>query len=72
MSCILDDLVYMREDHLLKEYILNETGKIYSGSWNSISSKPWSFGQVFCLFHSHTVDLLNLYILNHYIMITEL
>jgi hypothetical protein len=41
-----DDFVYMYEEKLLKEYILNETGKIYSGSYKKISPKPWVFGQV--------------------------
>ncbi|XP_060561323.1 hemocyte protein-glutamine gamma-glutamyltransferase-like isoform X2 [Ruditapes philippinarum] len=40
-----DDFVYMYEEKLLKEYILNETGKIYSGSYKKISPKPWVFGQ---------------------------
>ena len=41
-----DDQVYMPESKLLEEYIMNETGKIYSGSYKKISPKPWNFGQV--------------------------
>lgn len=40
-----DDQVYMPESKLLEEYIMNETGKIYSGSYKKISPKPWNFGQ---------------------------
>ncbi|XP_053402717.1 hemocyte protein-glutamine gamma-glutamyltransferase-like [Mercenaria mercenaria] len=40
-----DDLVYMYEENLLGEYILNDTGKIYSGNYKMISPKPWVFGQ---------------------------
>ncbi|KAL4235097.1 hypothetical protein ACF0H5_006735 [Mactra antiquata] len=41
------DQVYMidKNGHLLNEYILNETGKIYSGNYHRISPKPWVFGQ---------------------------
>ena len=27
------------------EYLLNEVGKIYGGSHNSIKGRPWIFGQ---------------------------
>ncbi|KAH3768656.1 hemocyte protein-glutamine gamma-glutamyltransferase-like [Dreissena polymorpha] len=40
-----EDGVFMKDEHLLNEYILNETGKIYSGSHKRISPKPWVFGQ---------------------------
>ena len=36
----------MYEEKLLEEYILNGTGKIYSGNSRKISPKPWVFGQV--------------------------
>lgn len=39
-----DDTVYM-DENLLKEYVLNESGKIYAGSLRKISAKPWEFGQ---------------------------
>lgn len=41
-----DDAVYLPDEQLLKEYILNETGKIYIGNKTSIREKPWNFGQV--------------------------
>ncbi|XP_059152311.1 annulin-like [Physella acuta] len=40
-----DDLVYMNDQNLLKEYILNENGQIYSGNKTTITSKPWNFAQ---------------------------
>ena len=39
-------MVYMPNEKDLKEYVLNETGKIYSGTSRKISPKPWNFGQV--------------------------
>ncbi|XP_041376717.1 uncharacterized protein LOC121389177 [Gigantopelta aegis] len=40
-----DDAVYMSDTALLDEYVLNDSGVIYRGSTNSISLKPWYFGQ---------------------------
>ncbi|XP_059179199.1 hemocyte protein-glutamine gamma-glutamyltransferase-like [Physella acuta] len=40
-----DDLVYMKDTTLLKEYVMNDVGKIYSGTKNSITGKPWNFAQ---------------------------
>ncbi|KAH9499761.1 hypothetical protein Btru_077760 [Bulinus truncatus] len=40
-----DDQVYMNDPELLKEYVLNEIGKLYVGSQSNITSKPWNFGQ---------------------------
>ncbi|XP_059154439.1 hemocyte protein-glutamine gamma-glutamyltransferase-like [Physella acuta] len=40
-----DDSVYMEDATLLKEYVMNETGKIYIGTKNSITEKPWNFAQ---------------------------
>jgi hypothetical protein len=36
----------MKDGDLLKEYILNETGKLYGGSAKKITFIPWNFGQV--------------------------
>uniref|UniRef100_A0A8C4Q815 protein-glutamine gamma-glutamyltransferase n=1 Tax=Eptatretus burgeri TaxID=7764 RepID=A0A8C4Q815_EPTBU len=41
----IDDTVYMEGEDEKKEYILNETGKLYIGSSNDISSRSWNFGQ---------------------------
>uniref|UniRef100_A0A0B7A7F1 protein-glutamine gamma-glutamyltransferase n=1 Tax=Arion vulgaris TaxID=1028688 RepID=A0A0B7A7F1_9EUPU len=48
-----DDTVYMPDEALLNEYILNEVGRIFIGSKTSISSKPWNFAQ----FESHILDV---------------
>lgn len=40
------DSVYLPDEELLEEYILNENGLLYQGSWDQISSLPWNFGQV--------------------------
>nr|KAI8763459.1 hemocyte protein-glutamine gamma-glutamyltransferase-like isoform X2 [Biomphalaria glabrata] len=40
-----DDIVYMSDSDLLNEYVLNDIGKLYTGSQNNITSKPWNFGQ---------------------------
>ncbi|CAG5134108.1 unnamed protein product [Candidula unifasciata] len=40
-----DDAVFMPEEKLLDEYILNETGRIFSGTSTSITARPWNFGQ---------------------------
>ncbi|XP_041375414.1 protein-glutamine gamma-glutamyltransferase K-like [Gigantopelta aegis] len=40
-----DDMVYMPNERELKEYVLNESGKIYSGTARKITPKPWNFGQ---------------------------
>ncbi|XP_060606391.1 protein-glutamine gamma-glutamyltransferase K-like [Ruditapes philippinarum] len=39
------DQVFMSNDELLGEYVMNETGKIYNGSSQNISFMPWNFGQ---------------------------
>lgn len=40
-----DDLVYMGIEELLNEYILNESGAIWSGNHRQMGVKPWNFGQ---------------------------
>ncbi|XP_069102902.1 LOW QUALITY PROTEIN: hemocyte protein-glutamine gamma-glutamyltransferase-like [Argopecten irradians] len=40
-----DDQVYLHDDKLLDEYIMNETGKIYVGNTKSIYGRGWSFDQ---------------------------
>jgi hypothetical protein len=34
------------DSELLKEYVLNEDGEIYVGSYRSIMPRKWLFGQV--------------------------
>ncbi|CAL8262466.1 unnamed protein product [Merluccius merluccius] len=40
-----DDLVYLPDESLLQEYVMNEYGVIYTGSSDSIHGLPWNFGQ---------------------------
>uniref|UniRef100_A0A8C4QRI7 protein-glutamine gamma-glutamyltransferase n=1 Tax=Eptatretus burgeri TaxID=7764 RepID=A0A8C4QRI7_EPTBU len=40
-----DDVVYLESDLERTEYVLNETGIIFQGTQNQISSRPWVFGQ---------------------------
>ncbi|GFO34754.1 glutamine gamma-glutamyltransferase k [Plakobranchus ocellatus] len=40
-----DDQVYMEKTDDLKEYISNEVGLVFSGSYKNIESKPWDYGQ---------------------------
>ncbi|NWR55134.1 TGM4 glutamyltransferase, partial [Bucorvus abyssinicus] len=40
-----DDNVFLDDEAQRKEYVLNDTGCIYTGSAYSIYSRPWNFGQ---------------------------
>ncbi|CAG2211786.1 TGM1 [Mytilus edulis] len=40
-----DDQVFMGTEQLLDEYILNESGAIWSGNYRQMGVKPWNFGQ---------------------------
>ncbi|XP_010137307.1 PREDICTED: protein-glutamine gamma-glutamyltransferase 4, partial [Buceros rhinoceros silvestris] len=40
-----DDVVFLDDEAKRKEYVLNDTGCIYTGSAYSIYSRPWNFGQ---------------------------
>uniref|UniRef100_A0A8C4S026 protein-glutamine gamma-glutamyltransferase n=1 Tax=Erpetoichthys calabaricus TaxID=27687 RepID=A0A8C4S026_ERPCA len=48
-----DDPVYLPQQQMLQEYILNENGILFQGSWNNIYSVPWNFGQ----FEREMVDI---------------
>ncbi|XP_064598834.1 uncharacterized protein LOC135465525 [Liolophura sinensis] len=54
-----DDLVYNNDKTDIEEYVMAETGKIYSGSSKQISAKPWNFGQ----FQGNVLDCA-IYVLN--------
>ena len=43
---VSEDLVYLDDEDLLDEYVMNESGKIYSGNYKQIGYKTWNFGQV--------------------------
>ncbi|XP_017761962.1 PREDICTED: hemocyte protein-glutamine gamma-glutamyltransferase-like, partial [Eufriesea mexicana] len=40
-----EDLVYMEDEQLLDEYVLNDVGKIWVGPWGSSRGREWVFGQ---------------------------
>ncbi|XP_033726364.1 hemocyte protein-glutamine gamma-glutamyltransferase-like [Pecten maximus] len=40
-----DDQVYLHDDKLLEEYVLNDIGKIFVGNCKNIYGRPWSFAQ---------------------------
>ncbi|GAB1865095.1 Hemocyte protein-glutamine gamma-glutamyltransferase [Camponotus japonicus] len=40
-----EDLVFMEDEQLLDEYILNDVGKIWVGPWGSSRGREWVFGQ---------------------------
>lgn len=44
-SCPEDD-VYLPSEALLREYIMCDYGFVYKGQANSITSRPWNYGQV--------------------------
>ncbi|XP_061630916.1 protein-glutamine gamma-glutamyltransferase 2 [Phyllopteryx taeniolatus] len=48
-----DDAVYLPDEKLLQEYIMNEHGIIYVGSSDYISSRHWHFGQ----FEENVMDI---------------
>ncbi|XP_042352869.1 protein-glutamine gamma-glutamyltransferase 2 [Plectropomus leopardus] len=48
-----DDVVYLPDESLLREYILNEDGVIFMGSSDSIKRVPWSYGQ----FEDYVMDI---------------
>ncbi|XP_029010677.1 protein-glutamine gamma-glutamyltransferase 2 [Betta splendens] len=48
-----DDAVYLPDERLLQEYIMNEHGVIYMGAWDHINSIPWNYGQ----FEDNVMDI---------------
>ncbi|KAL3860580.1 hypothetical protein ACJMK2_010682 [Sinanodonta woodiana] len=40
-----DDIVHFPMEHLLEEYVLNQSGIIFLGHMKRILCKPWNFGQ---------------------------
>lgn len=58
-----DDAVYMENEDERDEYVMNDSGKIYSGNYKQIGSKPWEFGQFedfmldCCMYLLEQVDL---------------
>ncbi|XP_043563065.1 protein-glutamine gamma-glutamyltransferase 2 isoform X2 [Chiloscyllium plagiosum] len=48
-----EDAVYLPDEDLLQEYILNENGLLYHGSYTNIYTLPWNFGQ----FEKDVIDI---------------
>ncbi|KAM9351901.1 protein-glutamine gamma-glutamyltransferase 2 [Symphorus nematophorus] len=48
-----DDVVYLPDESLLQEYVMNEHGVIYMGDRNYIQSIPWNYGQ----FEDYVMDI---------------
>uniref|UniRef100_UPI0037E7FB4A protein-glutamine gamma-glutamyltransferase 2-like n=1 Tax=Semicossyphus pulcher TaxID=241346 RepID=UPI0037E7FB4A len=40
-----DDVVYLPDESQLQEYVMNEDGVIFMGTWDYINSIPWNYGQ---------------------------
>ena len=43
--CSSDDTTFYPYENELKEYLLNDTGKIFKGSYNHIIGRHWVYGQ---------------------------
>ncbi|KAM9376109.1 protein-glutamine gamma-glutamyltransferase 2-like [Pholidichthys leucotaenia] len=48
-----EDVVYLADESLLQEYVMNENGVIYMGTWDYINSIPWNYGQ----FEDYVMDI---------------
>lgn len=46
---LTDDIVYLENENLLDEYVLNDRGVIFAGNYRQIGGRPWNFGQVLFL-----------------------
>lgn len=46
VCCQPDDAVYLSDESLLQEYVINEDGAMYMGTWDNIQCIPWNYGQV--------------------------
>ncbi|CAO2579171.1 Protein-glutamine gamma-glutamyltransferase Z [Lemmus lemmus] len=62
-----DDDVYLPSETLLQEYVMSDYGFVYKGQENSITSRPWNYGQ----FEEDIIDICfeilnkSLYFLNN-------
>uniref|UniRef100_A0A668T956 Transglutaminase-like domain-containing protein n=1 Tax=Oreochromis aureus TaxID=47969 RepID=A0A668T956_OREAU len=56
-----DDVVYLPDETQLQEYIMNEDGIIYMGTWEYIKSTHWNYGQ----FEDYVMDICFEFMLAH-------
>ncbi|XP_033754967.1 annulin-like [Pecten maximus] len=54
-----EDNVYLDDEGLKREYVLNESGKLYFGRKGRISARPWNFGQFDDVILDCVLDLLD-------------
>lgn len=42
---LADDTVYLEDDTKREEYVINDKGKVYVGTFKRNRGRPWAFGQ---------------------------
>ena len=52
------DDVYMEDEVLRDEYVMNDVGKIFFGNYNQIGARFWIYAQVICSKVSTLTDLM--------------
>jgi len=62
---ITDDAVYLEDEDLRREFVLNESGKVWMGSARRPEGKRWIFGQFDDVVLPAIMYLLELSKLNH-------
>merc|ERR1719452_434764 len=40
-----EDPVYMEDDEQRYEYVINDSGKVYTGGYRNVRGRPWIYGQ---------------------------
>jgi len=40
-----EDPVYLEDDELRYEYVINDSGKVYTGGYRNVRGRPWIYGQ---------------------------
>ena len=42
---VSDDAVYLHDDRQVREYVENDVGKVWNGTYKNYFGRPWNFGQ---------------------------